>query len=148
MAVEASAGLPRDLAESIEPFPTADLVAYEPSYLSGFLAEEYAVGVKEALGVAESRMRAAIESACAAEVPGDTYRNLEVRTEFSGVACKTALLPVWIAAYQYGGKPFRFLVNGVTGRVAGNAPYSWVKIGLAVLAALFLLVLFATLTHR
>ncbi len=51
LPVAASRGLPSDLARAIEPFPTADLLAYEASYLSGFLAEEYAVGPKEALDV-------------------------------------------------------------------------------------------------
>jgi len=57
------------------------------------------------------------------------------------VAFKNALLPVWIAAYDYRGRPFRFLVNGVTGNVAGHAPLSWLKIGLAILALAFLLYL-------
>lgn len=145
--VEASKGLERSLAESIEPFPTASLVPYDASYLSGFLAEEYAVGVHEAVKVAEARMAEAIRSACAAQVPGDTFRNLVVNTDFAGVSYKNALLPIWIAAYQYAGKPYRFLVNGVTGMIAGDAPYSFVKIAFAVLAALLALLLFASLKN-
>ncbi len=141
--VHASKGLERGLAQSLEPYPTADLVRYDPSYLSGFLAEEYAVDVPEALQVARERMQREIEAACAREVPGDTQRNLRVVSQFSGVACKNALLPIWIAAYAYGGKPFRFLVNGVTGKVAGHAPLSWVKVALAVLAVVAALVLFS-----
>jgi uncharacterized protein YkwD len=41
-----------------------------------------------------------------------------------------------IAAYQYNGRPYRFLVNGQTGEVQGEAPLSWWKITFAVLAAL------------
>lgn len=139
LPVPASRGVDRGMAQSIEPFPTAQMVPYDPSYLSGFLAEEYAIDLKEALGLAEKRMKDEVVSACAREVPGDTYRNLQVQTAFSGLAYKNGLLPIWIAAYQYGGKPFRFLVNGVTGRVAGDAPYSWMKIGLAVAAVLVIL---------
>jgi hypothetical protein len=51
------------------------------------------------------------------------------------------LLPIWVAAYRYGEDSYRFLVNGRTGEVQGTAPWSWVKITLAVLAAL--LVIFA-----
>jgi hypothetical protein len=142
--VPASKGISRPMAASIEPFPTQGLVPYDPSYLSGFLAEEYAVGVQDALQLAKTRMEGEIEAACAAEVPGDTQRNLSVRTQYSGVAFKNALLPIWISAYEYAGKPFRFLVNGVTGQVAGDAPLSWVKVTLAVLAALALLLIFAS----
>ena len=135
----ASRGLDAGLAQSIEPFPTDGLVTYDKAYLSGFIAEEYAVDVKEALAAAQQRMEAEIRAACAAQVPGDTHRNLVVRTSYSGVAYKNALLPIWIAAYQYGGKAYRFLVNGVTGKTSGTAPWSWVKISFAVITGLTLL---------
>ena len=106
LPVAASRGLPSDLARAIEPFPTADLLAYDASYLSGFLAEEYAVGPKEALASAQRRMTEELYAACGREVPGDRFRDLQVRTAWSGLACKNGLLPVWIAAYQYGGKPY------------------------------------------
>ena len=141
LPVAASKGLERSLAEAIEPFPTSELVGYDPSYLSGFLAEEYAVGVEDALAIAKRRMQAEIEAACSAQVPGDTQRNLQVQTTTSGLTYRNALLPVWIAAYDYSGTPYRFLVNGVTGKVSGKAPWSWLKIGLALLAAAVLLYL-------
>lgn len=132
--VPASRGLEQDLTKNIEPFPTASIVPYEPAYLSGFLAEEYAVGLEEAWGRGKQRMNDEIRAACAAAVPGDTYRNLEIESSFDGIAYKNALLPVWIAAYEYGGTTYRFLVNGVTGRISGRAPFSWVKIGLVAVA--------------
>jgi hypothetical protein len=117
------------------------LLPYDKAYLSGFIAEEYAVGVKDALAAAKERMEAEIRAACAAQVPGDTHRNLVVRTSYSGVAYKNALLPIWIAAYQYGGTAYRFIVNGVTGKASGTAPWSWVKIAAAVLAAIAVIAL-------
>lgn len=144
--VPASKGLPPGLARGVEPFPTGGLVPYDPQYLSGFLAEEYAVDLPDAAASARDRMTKDIYAACGAQVPGDTYRNLSVSTSWSGLTCKNALLPLWISAYQYGGKPFRFLVNGVTGKVSGNAPYSAVKITLAVLAVLAVIVLYASLS--
>lgn len=139
LPVPGSKGLDASLARAIEPFPTGGLVPYDPRYLSGFLAEEYAVALEEAAHRARARMQEEVDGACSREVPGDTQRNLQVTTAFSGVAYKNALLPVWIAAYQYGGKPFRFLVNGVTGKVSGHAPFSAVKVTLLVLAILAVL---------
>ena len=46
------------------------------------------------------------------------------------------LLPIWISAYRYMEKVFRFLVNGRTGEVQGERPYSWIKITLFVLTIL------------
>jgi len=143
--VIASRGLERSLAEAIEPFPTASLVKYDKAYLSGFIAEEYGIGVKDALTTAEQRMDAAIRAACVRQIPGDTYRNLGVRTRYSGVAYKNALLPIWIAAYQYRDKVYRYIVNGITGEATGTAPWSWVKITFAVLAAITAIVVFLSI---
>ena len=134
--VPASRGVDDALCQNIEPFPTANLTKYDPSYLSGFLAEENAVDLPEALDTAKERMRGDIRAACRREVPGDTQRNLQVHTVFSAVAYKNALLPIWIAAYDYHGTPYRYLVNGVTGKCTGTAPWSWVKITLLVITLL------------
>ena len=46
------------------------------------------------------------------------------------------LTPLWLLTYQYGGKPFQVVVNGHTGKIAGEHPLSWVKIFFAGMAAL------------
>ena len=144
--VPASRGIDAELCRGIEPYPTAELTPYEPEYLSGFLAEENAIDLPEAVESAKVRMRDEIRTACAREVPGDTHRNLQVQSVFSGLAYKNALLPVWIAAYDYRGKPYRFLANGVTGKCHGTAPWSWIKITLAVFAVVtFLLTIIVIL---
>jgi hypothetical protein len=45
------------------------------------------------------------------------------------------MLPIWLSSYRYKEKVFRFLVNGRTGEVQGERPYSWIKILLAAVAA-------------
>ncbi|HET7434023.1 MAG TPA: zinc ribbon domain-containing protein [Thermoanaerobaculia bacterium] len=140
--VPASRGIDQSLAQTIEPFPTNELAQYEPSYLSGFLAEENAIDLPEALESAKDRMRDEIRSACAREVPGDTHRNLTVQSVFSALAYKNCLLPIWIAAYEYRSKPYRYIVNGVTGRASGTAPWSWVKLtflGLTILTIVLII---------
>jgi hypothetical protein len=139
--VPASRGADSALCQQIEPFPTSELTPYDPSFLSGFLAEENAIDLPEALDTAKERMRDEVRAACAKEVPGDTQRNLQVQTAFSALAYKNALLPLWIAAYDYKGKPYRFLVNGATGKCSGTAPWSWVKITFLVLTILTVLLI-------
>jgi hypothetical protein len=46
------------------------------------------------------------------------------------------LVPVWINAYRWKERVFRFLVNGQTGEIVGKAPRSGLKAALAVLAIL------------
>ena len=144
LPVPASRGLDGLLARELEPFPTERLVAYAPDYLSGFTAEEYGTPLDQAWALARARMTATLYAACRHEVPGDLCRNLVVETSWSKLAYKSGLLPVWIAAYEYRGRSFRYAVNGATGKAGGNAPWSVVKIALAVAAILLVVILIAS----
>src|SRR4030095_7673361 len=117
-----------------------ELVAYSPGFLAGWRAEEYAVDLRDGFGVGQTRMVGEQERRCARDVPGDTHRNLSISNTFSAVTFKHVLLPLWIAAYRYKKKVYRFLVNGQTGEVVGKAPWSWVKISLLILCGIALIV--------
>lgn len=134
----ASRGLPEKLVGGLAPYELAALADYNPGFLSGFLAEQYQVDLSEAWELGKKSIEAQVYSHCAAEVPGDTHRNLDVDTAFSQQTFKHTLLPVWIAAYLYRGQTYRFLVNGQTGKVCGEAPLSWWKIAFAVLVAILI----------
>jgi DNA-directed RNA polymerase subunit RPC12/RpoP len=124
----ASRGLPKALVTKFTTFQTAELVPYQPHFLSGWRAESYAVELMNAWPDAQGTMGNVQQGRCARDVPGDTHRNLSVNNNFTRVTFKHVLLPIWIAAYRYHGKPFQFLVNGQTGEVVGKAPWSFWKI--------------------
>ncbi len=129
----ASKGLPVELADQFKTFNTQQLVPYSPGFLAGWRAEEYAIDLENGFGFARNKMDAEQQKRCGQDVPGDTHRNLSVDNTYSALTYKHVLLPVWIAAYRYHDKVFRFLVNGQTGEVVGKAPWSWIKITLLVL---------------
>ena len=83
-------------------------------------------------------MDAVIRRDVAADIGGDEQRIEAVETRHSAETFKHILLPVWTAAYKYNGKSYLFLVNGQTGEVQGERPWSIWKILLAVLLALLL----------
>lgn len=139
--VPASRGLPPGLLRRIEPFPTGELVPYQAGYLAGWVVERYQIDLVTAAQAARERMAAHLRQMCAAQVPGDTQRNLRVAADYSGQTFKHILVPVWLLTYQFGRKSYQVLVNGYTGALAGAYPKSWVKITLAVLAVLALLAL-------
>jgi hypothetical protein len=143
--VPGTQGVSIDLLKSIEPFPTRDAEPYDTAFLSGHVVEHYQMVLIEASQRALEQMHAALEAMCARQVPGDTYRNLQIHPTYEGRTFKHVLVPVWLLAYTYGGKPFQVVVNGVTGKIAGRHPYSlWKILGAVALAlvALVLLVLF------
>jgi hypothetical protein len=57
---------------------------------------------------------------------------LELQTEFSDINSDLILLPVYLLSYRYHDKLYRFLLNGQTGALAGDKPYSSTRIGLCV----------------
>lgn len=126
--VVASKGLEQAHLQELQPFALDRLGTYDARFLQGYVAERYQVGLDEGYDRARRIMEAAVTAACARAVGGDTHRNLQVQTDFTDPRFKLLLLPVWIAAYQYGGRTFRFLVNGQTGKATGTAPYSTAKI--------------------
>ncbi len=73
------------------------------------------------------------------DIGGDRQRISNIDTNLSDVTFKHVLLPVWMAAYKYRGKTYRFVVNGQSGRVQGERPYSAWKIAAAVSLGLVLL---------
>ncbi|MEM7522086.1 MAG: primosomal protein N' (replication factor Y) - superfamily II helicase, partial [Pseudomonadota bacterium] len=66
------------------------------------------------------------------DIGGDRQRVHHIDTDLSDLTFKHILLPVWLAAYKYRGKTYRFVVNGQSGRVQGERPYSAWKIAIAV----------------
>ena len=69
-------------------------------------------------------MDQAIRAAIRRDIGGDHQRIDHVDTEIWDVTFKHILLPVWVSAYRYGGKSYRFVVNGQSGKVMGERPYS------------------------
>jgi len=138
--VAASKGVPAELLRKIEPFPTlSDLKPYDPGFLSGWVVEQYQIDLVAAAQAARDGMEQKVTAICASEVPGDTHRGLAVNADYSAQTFKHVLVPVWVLSYTYGSRVFQVVVNGYTGTMAGKHPLSWVKIALAVLAALLVI---------
>jgi hypothetical protein len=59
---------------------------------------------------------------------------------------KHILLPVYVSAYKFNGKRFNFFVNGQSGALSGERPYSFWKIFLLILAILLVIILILTIS--
>jgi hypothetical protein len=134
--VPGTQGVSHRLLTQVEPFPTTELKPYDTAYLSGFVVEHYQIVLFDAAKRSQESMSAKLYQMCAAQIPGDTYRNLEIRPTFSGQTFKHILVPVWLLTYNFGARAFQVVVNGVTGRMAGDYPKSPWKIALLVLLAI------------
>jgi hypothetical protein len=146
--VPASRGVQPEMLRRIEPFPTKELTPYQPGFLSGWVVERYQIDLGTAARAARQEMDAEMRALCAAQVPGDTHRNLQVDADYSGQTFKHILVPIWLLTYNYGVRNFQVVINGYTAAIAGKYPKSWVKITLAVLAILAATALLLVLAKR
>ncbi|MDR1727538.1 MAG: hypothetical protein LBT74_06370 [Acidobacteriota bacterium] len=124
----------------IEPFHTGENVAYKPEYLAGFVAERYSVGLKDAWERAKDaikqRLYRNVESKMCNDHGASTAEVHSLSTRYANVTYKYLMLPVWMSAFKYKEKTYRFVVNGQTGRVGGRSPISALRVAVAILLGL------------
>ena len=140
----ASKLLPGSLRDACETWDTKALVPYKPEFVSGFRGEAYQVTLKDGFPEARAKMESTIRSLIRREIGGDSQRIDSMNTRYASLTFKHVLLPVWISAYRYRDKTYRFLVNGQTGETSGESPLSWIKVTLLVILGLILFYLWAS----
>jgi hypothetical protein len=136
--VLASTALPDRFRRTLVHWDLTRLEPYQPEYLAGFRAEAYTIELENAFTEARGIMDRQILRDIKFDIGGDRQRVDDVDTRLSEMTFKHILVPVWIAAYKFRGRSFRFVVNGQTGEVVGERPWSPFKIALAVIAGLIL----------
>ena len=145
----ASVGVHSALLRGIEPFPTAELKPYDAGYVAGWVVERYQIDLITAAQAARDAMDVELRALCATQIPGDTYRNLTVKANYSRQTFKHILAPVWLLTYSYGSRTFQAIMNGFTGSIQGEYPKSWIKVTLLVVAIfIVVLVVLSVGTHR
>jgi hypothetical protein len=129
----------------LQPWETSELEPFQDQFLAGLKTERYAVDLKEGLVIAKRLMEPTILSLIRRDIGGDHQQIHSTDTRYLGVTFKHCLLPVWIANYRFHEKLYQILINGRTGKVSGERPYSWWKIGALVLAILTVVALILTI---
>lgn len=134
--IPATLSLSPERLTSLEPWDLEALRSYDPAYLSGFKAQRYQVDLAGGFERAKQAIAPAIEGDVRSDIGGDEQMIESLSTHYSDVTFKHLLLPVYAGAYRYNGKLYQIMVNGRTGEIQGERPYSFWKIALLVLAVL------------
>ncbi len=126
--VPASEIMSKKLTSSMKKWNLVKSQTYNPKYLSGYKSELYQVGLPRGFKIAKSIMRNKIRQLVRRDIGGDHQRIHNVNTQYERVEYKLMLMPLWVSAFLYQQKTYRFIINGQTGEVKGERPYSWIKI--------------------
>ena len=144
LLVGASGALTPAETAALCPFDLAGALPPDKIDLTNSIYERFTVPRKYARPLANQGFEQLEAEACGQYVPGSA-RNLKVNVRITDLTSQPMLVPVWIMAYRYQDRVFRFLANGQTGRVTGQAPLSWRKIaaviGIVLLVLLILLLI-------
>ncbi len=131
--VPASELLSQKLTGSMKNWDLSDSQVYKDEFLSGYRSELYQVGLPRGYEYSKQIMVNFIRRLVRRDIGGDHQRINSLDTRYERVGYKLMLMPLWVSAFLYNKKSYQFIINGQTGEVKGERPYSWVKITALVL---------------
>lgn len=144
--IPASAGIPARELAAVEPFDLSAAVPPDKVDLEDVTVEQMTVSRRYARPLAQSRLEAMESQAVAGHVPGSS-RHIHVNVLMDGATSRAALVPVYVMAYLYRDRVYRFVVNGQTGKATGTAPVAANKvlsvIGIIAVVILIIILLVA-----
>lgn len=144
-----SESLPKGILDGLQPWNLKDLVPYDERFMSGFKTETYSIDLAKGYESARKYMDDKIEDSICDDIGGDEQKIEEKESKFFDETFKHILMPIWISAFQYNGKSYRFVVNGQSGKIQGDRPYSALKIAITVITTIAAIVaLFYFLTKK
>jgi len=121
--VDGSSKMDDTLMESIEPFNFSEAVNFQTAYLAGYLADKYDVDSEQSIGRANERIKKSTENEFAATVQGYATVIPEATSiRLQNGKAKYALYPVWLLNTTWNGNKYVFVMNGQTGKFAGDLP--------------------------
>ncbi len=127
--VDASAQMPDDVMDLMEPYDYGQLRDFEPKYMSGFCGEKYNMEAGLVENRANQKMREDTNALMQAQLSGySSVRQQRNDIQIRSAAQNYGLLPVWRYFYRYKGQDYPFYVNGQTGKIVGTAPLSVKKV--------------------
>lgn len=124
----ASLGLAEEELQALAPFDEVDAQAWTSEdakipYEVGATSEAAALTTARRLFASQARFdlsRARGLSDC------------HVSVALTDVNARSLMLPVFIGSFRWQDRPYRFVINGQTGKITGHAPIDWRRVSIAV----------------
>jgi len=125
------------LPDKMPDWPAGAVLPYSVPSVTGFGVVPYDVEPETAFKQAKARMTQGIARDIRADIGGAEQRIHSYNTTYHRSAFTLLLFPAWLISYSHRGVVRTALVNGHSGAIVGDRPYSGMKIALSgVLAAM------------
>jgi hypothetical protein len=132
ITIGASKTISHTILDNLSPWNTEVLVPFNEKYIAGFDSEEYTIGLDNGFELAKVKMNVVIQRHVRANIGGDQQQISHMETKYSNTSYKNVLFPIWTAKFKWKKKTYNYAINGQTGKVTGERPYSWLKIAAIV----------------
>jgi hypothetical protein len=128
---------------NLSPFNLKDALVFSPELVAGWVTFNYDYPFSDASLLARERVIKQLQSEMYSRVePGREKRNIMTGAgNWSDMTYKLILMPLWVGVYTFQGKSFRVLINGQTGKIAGQKPVDRLKVVLTALLGTAILVI-------
>ncbi len=127
----------KDMLEGILPYPSDAFIPFSMTYLSGFLAKKRNLEQTQIEGEVNGKMRGYTQTLLKNTAIGyNTFIVKSCDTIVHKSHWEYSLMPIWILTYKRKEKIYTYAMNGNTGKIYGELPISFPKLG----------ILFGTLT--
>ncbi len=123
--VDGSCVMPEGHIRKIEPFDVSAGKELTNEELSGVLMETAGVDIADARSKAGKTVKSGLEKLLCSTMSGYSRldaKSREITTKNGKTVC--AAFPVWISSRRCGKKTYRFVMNALTGKCAGELPIS------------------------
>lgn len=125
----------KNMLEGVLPYPSDALVAFDASYLSGFVAKKRDIEMSQITEEVRQRMQGYSEQLLRSTIRGG-YATVHIssnRMDIKNSSWEYSLMPIWLLTYtpKKRGKKIRkytFAMNGYTGKLYGQIPISYGKV--------------------
>ncbi len=124
----------------LDPWPSEQIQPYNSDFIAGHLCRTYDRDIEDCFIDAKNIMDATIDQTIRGDIGGSDQRIHEARTQLSNVTYKHVLLPIWLLTVIYEGQPWQVFINGATGEIHGERPWSKVKIAATVATVILVIV--------
>lgn len=139
--VSASEKKKHTLPKKITSWNLKQLETFNSSYLAGFVTEKYTLSLTDGHLKANDKARNIATNWAKQDIGGDTQRLSSLDMTLSAETFKHILLPVYISSYIFNNKKYHFYVNGQSGVIQGDRPYSFWKIFFLILMIIIIIII-------
>lgn len=142
ITIGATKNFSRIILDAIEPWDTTTLVPFKEKYLSGFEAEEYTIALDNGFEYAKMKIDTIVRQHIRRDIGGDQQQINHLQTIYNNTTYKSILLPLWATSFEWKNQEYHYAINGQTGKISGEYPYSYGKIALIIITIIIAIALF------